>query len=34
MTEERIKLICRNRKAYFDYEIDGLYEAGMATLRP
>jgi SsrA-binding protein len=29
MTEERIKLICRNRKAYFDYEIDGLYEAGM-----
>jgi SsrA-binding protein len=29
MTEERIKLICRNRKAYFDYEIDGLYEAGL-----
>jgi SsrA-binding protein len=29
MPEERFKLICRNRKAYFDYEIEGLYEAGM-----
>ncbi|MEW6388669.1 MAG: SsrA-binding protein SmpB [Thermodesulfobacteriota bacterium] len=29
MTEERLKIICRNRKAYFDYTIDGLYEAGM-----
>jgi len=29
MTEDRIKLICRNRKAYFDYQIDALYEAGL-----
>ncbi len=29
MKEERIKLICRNRKAYFEYEIDALYEAGL-----
>jgi len=27
--EERLKLICRNRKAYFDYTIDALYEAGL-----
>ena len=27
--EERIKLICRNRKAYYDYAIDALYEAGL-----
>jgi len=24
-----IKLICRNRKAYFEYAIDALYEAGL-----
>ncbi len=29
MTEEKVKLICRNRKAYFEYAIDDLYEAGM-----
>ena len=29
MTAERIKLICRNRKAYFEYTIDDLYEAGL-----
>ena len=29
MTEENVKLICRNRKAYFEYAIDDLYEAGM-----
>ncbi len=29
MKEDRIKLICRNRKAYFEYEIDALYEAGL-----
>jgi SsrA-binding protein len=28
-TEEKIKLICRNRKAYFEYTIDDLYEAGL-----
>jgi SsrA-binding protein len=27
--KENIKLICRNRKAYFEYAIDGLYEAGL-----
>ena len=27
--EENLKIICRNRKAYFDYVIDGLYEAGL-----
>jgi len=26
---ERIKLICRNRKAYFEYTVDALYEAGL-----
>lgn len=29
MTTERLKLICRNRKAYFEYQVDDLYEAGL-----
>jgi SsrA-binding protein len=29
MKEENIKIICRNRKAYFEYAIDALYEAGL-----
>ncbi|MDP3181715.1 MAG: SsrA-binding protein SmpB [Desulfobaccales bacterium] len=29
MKEENIKVICRNRKAYFEYAIDALYEAGL-----
>jgi SsrA-binding protein len=29
MTAERLKLICRNRKAYFEYTIDDLLEAGL-----
>ncbi|MEJ2071173.1 MAG: SsrA-binding protein SmpB [Syntrophobacterales bacterium] len=29
MTADRIKLVCRNRKAYFEYHIDDLYEAGL-----
>ncbi len=29
MTSERMKLVCRNRKAYFDYTIDDLFEAGL-----
>jgi SsrA-binding protein len=29
MTAERMKMICRNRKAYFDYAIDDLFEAGL-----
>ncbi len=29
MTTDRIKLVCRNRKAYFEYIIDDLYEAGL-----
>ena len=29
MKKEQTKLICRNRKAYFEYTIDALYEAGM-----
>jgi SsrA-binding protein len=29
MTPERIKLVCRNRKAYFEYTIDDLFEAGL-----
>jgi SsrA-binding protein len=28
-TENNIKVICRNRKAYFEYAIDDLYEAGL-----
>ncbi len=27
--KENIKLVCRNRKAYFEYAIDDLYEAGL-----
>ncbi|MBM4286031.1 MAG: SsrA-binding protein SmpB [Deltaproteobacteria bacterium] len=26
---ERIKLICRNRKAYFEYTVDAVFEAGL-----
>ena len=29
MTEDRIKLICRNRKAFFEYVVDDLFEAGL-----
>lgn len=29
MSEDNIKVICRNRKAYFEYTIDALYEAGL-----
>ncbi len=29
MTTERMKLICRNRKAYFEFTIDDLFEAGL-----
>ncbi len=29
MSEGTIKVICRNRKAYFEYSIEGLYEAGL-----
>jgi SsrA-binding protein len=29
MKEDNLKIICRNRKAYFDYTIDALYEAGL-----
>jgi len=29
MSAERIKLVCRNRKAYFEYTIDDLFEAGL-----
>ncbi len=29
MTAELMKLICRNRKAYFEYTIDDLFEAGL-----
>lgn len=32
MTTERMKLICRNRKAYFEYTIDDLYEAGLVLM--
>jgi SsrA-binding protein len=27
--EDNLKIICRNRKALFEYAIDALYEAGM-----
>lgn len=27
--EENLKIICRNRKAYFDFVIDAMYEAGL-----
>jgi SsrA-binding protein len=29
MKNERVKLICRNRKAYFEYTVDALFEAGL-----
>jgi SsrA-binding protein len=29
MTEDALKIICRNRKAFFEYTIDALYEAGL-----
>jgi SsrA-binding protein len=29
MTTERMKLVSRNRKAYFEYHIDDLFEAGL-----
>jgi len=29
MTKDNLKIVCRNRKAYFEYTIDALYEAGM-----
>ncbi len=29
MKEENLKVICRNRKAYFEYVIDAVYEAGL-----
>ena len=34
MTTDRIKLVCRNRKAYFEYIIDDLYEAGLVLRGP
>jgi SsrA-binding protein len=30
MKQDAVKIICRNRKAYFEYAIEALYEAGMA----
>jgi SsrA-binding protein len=27
--EENLKVVCRNRKAFFEYAIDGLFEAGL-----
>jgi SsrA-binding protein len=30
MEEPRIKTVCRNRKAFFEYAIDAFYEAGIA----
>jgi SsrA-binding protein len=29
MKEDNLKIICRNRKALYEYAIDGLYEAGL-----
>ena len=29
MKEDNLKIICRNRKAFFEYAIDALYEAGL-----
>ncbi len=29
MKEDAVKIICRNRKAYFEYAIDDLFEAGL-----
>jgi SsrA-binding protein len=32
MKEDNIKIVCRNRKAYFEYTIDDLYEAGLVLV--
>jgi SsrA-binding protein len=29
MKDENLKIICRNRKAFFEYTIDAFYEAGL-----
>jgi SsrA-binding protein len=29
MKEDNLKIICRNRKAYFEYSIDDVFEAGL-----
>ena len=29
MKEANLKVICRNRKAYYEYVIDAVYEAGL-----
>jgi SsrA-binding protein len=29
MKEDNLKIICRNRKAFFEYTVDALYEAGL-----
>ena len=29
MKEDNLKIICRNRKAYFEYTIDAMFEAGL-----
>jgi SsrA-binding protein len=29
MKEDNIKVVCRNRKAFFEYTIDAFYEAGL-----
>jgi SsrA-binding protein len=29
MKEDNLKIICRNRKAFFEYAIDAMYEAGL-----
>jgi len=34
MKKDVTKLICQNRKAYFDYFIDDLYEAGLVLTGP
>ncbi len=34
MKKDVIKLICQNRKAYFDYFIDDLFEAGLVLSGP
>jgi SsrA-binding protein len=32
MKKDTIKLVCQNRKAYFDYFIDDLFEAGLVLM--
>jgi SsrA-binding protein len=32
MKQDQQKIICRNRKAYFDYHLDDIYEAGLVLL--